>query len=886
MSAVATVSGVRPGLVRDVLLRDGSTLRLQAPTPADYEDVKAFYDRLSPDSRHLRFHGYARTDVVARADVEASGVDRLALIARHDGRVVAVARYEGLREPGVAEVAFAVADGLQRHGIGTRMLEQLAAIASERGIHRFDAEVLAGNALMLGVFEHAGFAVRRQSHSGELTVSLDITPTEVVRERIDERDHFAAIASLRAVLAPSAVAVLGATPAPGSLGRKVMENIIAGGFQGVVTPVNRDRDVVCSIAAASSFEELPVAPDLAIIAASGEELLEFAAEAAGTGARAMLVISAGPEYDGEAPGALKERLLEIVRGAGMRLVGPHSLGVVNTDPEISLNATFSGASVTPGALGICSQSAAPGVGLLGHAAARRLGVSTLVSLGDRADVSTNDLLEYFEEDQRTAAVMLYLETFGNPEHFTRIAQRVSRNKPILALKGRRHVESPRGEIQSDTAAALRGDAVVDALLHQAGVLRLRSGEELFDAAEFFACQPLPSGRQIAIITNSAGLATLATDACATRGLQIARGTTAANPLVFPVSASVDEYAASIPKLLADPGIDALMVCYVDLSDDPASVLAATSAASAAQAKPVVASVVRSDGHLPTRGAAPGVPNYLFPDSCAAVLARAAERREWLSRPLGERPHFNDFQSATAPALISTFLDRQPAGGWLTLEEADALLATHGIPTAASHHCHELEQAIAAADDLGGPVVLKAHLPAPAHASDIDAVLLGLEGEAAIRSAWREVQHRVRTTRQAWHGAIIQPFAPAGANVLVGAIVDPDLGLALAVGLGGRQARLSQTAAFRLPPETDTEADELIDSCAGVATQLDSIRGSARLDRKALRGLILRFALLLQETPEIAEADLNPVRCTTHGCVVLDTRLRIEPRHQVERAKTW
>ena len=886
MSAVATVSAcVRPGLVRDVLLRDGSTLRLQAPTPADFEDVKAFYDGLSPDSRHLRFHGYARTDVVARADVEASGVDRLALIARHDGRVVAVARYEGLREPGVAEVAFAVADGLQRHGIGTRMLEQLAAVAAERGIHRFDAEVLAGNGLMLGVFEHAGFAVRRQSHSGELTVSLDITPTEVVRERIDERDHFAAIASLRAVLAPSAVAVLGATAAPGSLGRKVMENIMAGGFQGVVTPVNRDRDVVCSIAAASSFGELPGVPDLVIIAASGEELLEFAAEAAGSGARAMLVISAGPE-DGEASNALKERLLEIVRGAGMRLVGPHSLGAVNTDPEISLNATFSGASVTPGALGICSQSAAPGVGLLGHAAARHLGVSTLVSLGDRTDVSTNDLLEYFEEDERTAAVMLYLETFGNPEHFTRIAQRVSRNKPILALKGRRHVESPRGEIQSDTAAALRGDAVVDALLHQAGVLRPRSGEELFDAAEFFACQPLPSGRQIGIITNSAGVATLAADACATRGLQIARGTTVANPLVFPVSASADEYAASIPTLLADPGIDALMVCYVDLSGDPASVLAVTSAASAGQPKPVVASVVRSDGQLPTRGAGPGVPNYLFPDSCAAVLARAAERREWLSRPLGERPHFNDFQSATARALISTFLDREPNGGWLTLEEADALLATHGIPTAASHHCRELEQAIAVADNLGGPVVLKAHLPAPAHASDIDAVLLGLEGEAAIRSAWRELQHRVRTTRQVWNGAIIQPFAPAGANVLVGAIVDPDLGLALAVGLGGRQARLSQTAAFRLPPETDTEADELIDSCAGVATQLDSIRGSARLDRKALRELILRFALLLQETPEIAEADLNPVRCTTHGCVVLDTRLRIEPRHQVERAKTW
>lgn len=872
-------------LVRDVLLRDGSTLRLQAATPADFEDIRAFYDGLSAESRYLRFHGYARADLAARMDVEASGVDRLALIARHDGRVVAAARYEGLREPGVAEVAFAVADALQRHGIGTRMLEQLAAVAAERGIHRFDAEVVAGNALMLGVFEHAGFAVRRQAYSGEVTVSLDIAPTRSTQERIDERDHFAAIASLTAVLAPSSVAVLGAAATPGSLGRRVMANIIAGGFQGILMPVNRDGGVVCSMATARSLGELRVVPDLVIIAAPGEELLEFAAEAAGSGARAMLVISAGPDEHGETSGTLVERLLEIARGAGLRLIGPHSLGVVNTDPEVSLNATFSGAGVSPGALGICSQSAAPGVGLLGHAAARRLGVSTLVSLGDRADVSTNDLLEYFEEDERTAAVMLYLESFGNPEHFTRIAHRVSRKKPILALKGRRYVESARRDMQSDTATALRGDAVVDALLHQAGVLRLRSGEALFDAAEFFAGQPLPSGRQIGIITNSAGIATLATDACATRGLEIAHGTTASNPLVFPVSASPDEYAASIPALLADPAVDALMVCYVDLSDDPDDVLAATSAASSGQSKPVVASIVRSDGQLPERGI-PGVPNYLFPDSCAAVLAHAAERREWLSRPLGERPHYNDLRPSAARAVISTFLDREPAGGWLTLEDAHCLLATHGIPTAASHHCRAVEQGVAVAADLGGPVVLKADLPAPAHASDIDAVLLGLQGASAIRSAWRELQHRVRAAGQAWNGAIIQPLAPGGANVLVGAVVDPDLGLALAVGLGGRQARLSQTATFRLPPETDTEADELIDSCAGVTTQLDRVRGSVMLDRKALRELILRFALLLQETPEIAEADLNPVRCTPHGCVVLDARLRIEPPHPAERAKTW
>src|ERR1035438_2676902 len=263
-------------LVRDVLLRDGSTLRLQAPTPVDYEDIKAFYDGLSQESRYFRFHGFGRTDTVARADAEASGVDRLALIGRHDGRVVAVTGYDGLREPGVAEVAFAVADDDQRRGIGMRMLEQLAEIAAGRGIHRFDAEVMANNRLMLGVFEHAGFAVRRWGSSGELTVSLDITPTEAVLERISERDHFAAVASLRAILAPSAVAVAGAAATPGNVGRAVLANIITGGFKGVVTPVNRAGGVVCSIRAARSLAELDFAAELVIIAAAGDEMLELA----------------------------------------------------------------------------------------------------------------------------------------------------------------------------------------------------------------------------------------------------------------------------------------------------------------------------------------------------------------------------------------------------------------------------------------------------------------------------------------------------------------------------------------------------------------------------------------------------------------------------------
>jgi acetate---CoA ligase (ADP-forming) len=875
-------------LIRDVLLRDGMTLRLQAPTPSDYDDIKAFYDDLSPDSRYLRFHGFGRTDILARADAEASGVDRLALLARHDGRVVAAACYVGLREPGVAEVAFAVADDDQRRGIATRMLEQLAEIAADRGIQRFDALVMTSNGPMLRVFEHGGFAERRRGSSGELTVSLDITPTEAIQERIDERDHFASVASLRPILAPTSVAVVGAAATPGNVGWAVLANMIAGGFEGVVTPVNRAGNVVCSMRAARSLAELKVPPELVIIAAAGDDVLEFAAEAAASGARALLVLPAGPGQErGEASPAQKERLLEIVRGGGLRMVGPGSLGVLNTAAEVSLNATFTGASARAGALAIGSPSGAVGIGLLGHAAARQLGVSMFVSLGHRVDVSTNDLLECWEQDDGTAAVMLYLESFGSPERFTRIARRVSRSKPILVVKGRRRAERVLGEARSHTAAALRGDAVIDALLHQAGVLRFRSGEELFDAAEFFTRQPLPRGRRIAIVSNSAGVATLAAEACATRGLEVRETSEPQNPLLVSISAGPDEYAAGIRGLLSDTGVDALMVFYIEFyNGDPEAVLDAVSAVSEGQPKPVVASVLRSDGRLPARSGR-GVPNFRFPESCPAVLARAAERREWLSRPLGDPPHYRDLDGPAARAVITSFLDREPAGGWLSLPEAEALLATHGIPVVVSHRCRDLERAVTVADEIGAPLALKADFAAPAHSSDIDAVLLGLEGESALRSGWRELERRVRAAGREWIGAIVQRLiASGGTDVLVGTVSDPDLGQVLAVGLGGRQAGLRRTAACRLRPATDAEADELIDAAEGVVTELDGFRGSALLDRQALRDLILRFALLLNEIPEVVEADLNPVRCMTDGCVVLDMRLRVEHRPPVERVKTW
>jgi acyl-CoA synthetase (NDP forming)/RimJ/RimL family protein N-acetyltransferase len=897
-------------LIRDVLLRDGSTLRMQAPGPTDYEDIRAFYEQLSPQSRYFRFHGIVRADTVARAAVESSGIDRVSLIARHGGRVIAACSYEGLREPGVAEIALAVADEEQRRGIGTRMLEQLAAIGAERGVRRFDAAVLSTNRVMLSVFRNAGFAVTRAGFD-ELNVSVDITPAEAAVQRIDERDHFAALASLRPILAPSSVAVIAADDTPGNIGRALAQNISDGGFGGVVElvdPVGSAVSAGRSVPGRSvpgrsvpgqsvpgrsvpgrsvrTLRELEVAPDLVILAVEGDAVLDFAAEAAAKGARALLIVPAGPERDTEVSSAVEARLLEIVRDAGLRLVGPNSLGVINTAPNVRLNATFTGASVSSGGLAICSPSGAVGIGLLGHTAALGLGVSLFASLGSRADVSTNDLLEWCEQDERTVAVILYVDTFGNPEHFTRIARRVSRHKPILAIKGRRSAVRVLAEARSHTAAALRGDEVFDALLHQAGLLRFRSGDELFNAAEFFERQPLPAGRRIGIVSNSVGVATIAADAAAARGLEVREADDAPNPLIMPIGAGPDDYGAGVGRLLAEPAIDALMVFYVDVHEgDPDAVLETISVACAGQPKPAVASVVRSDGRRRPRSRA-GVPNLLFPESCANVLASAVERREWLSRPLGEVPDYADLDGQASRAIVDGFLDRNPAGGWISLGEAEALLATHGIPVVASYRCRQLRRAVAVAAEIGKSVVLKADFEAPGPAGEIDAVLRGLLGEAAIRAGWRELQRRMRVAGYPWIGALVQPLYDSGVSVLVGAVADPDLGPVLAVGLGGRQAGLGRSTAFRLLPLTDADADELIDASQSVAAELDGFRGSEQLDRQSLRELILRFALLLRCVPEVVEADLNPIRCMTTGCVVLDMRLRIERRGPIERVKTW
>ena len=549
----------------------------------------------------MRFHGMVRTDVPARHLVEAGGVDRLALICRHGDRVVAVASYDRLLEPGVAEVAFAVAEDFRRRWTATRLLEQLAAIAAERGIRRFVAEVLADNRAALGVFKKAGFAVRREGAGGEVTVVLDITPTESVWERIDERDHQGAVASLRAVLAPRSIAIVGASDARNDPGGAVLSNVIDGHFRGLVTPINAAGGVIRSIPVAPSIAGLEEAPELVVIAVPATELVEVAREAAEKGAKALIVLRGGPADEGDQAREWEELLLEVVRGAGMRLVGPNCLGLLNTDPRVSLNATFAGFRVPAGRLAICSESGAIGIALLGHSAARRLGVSSFASLGRRADVSTNDLLELWEEDSRTAVVMVYVETFGNPERFARIARRVARRKPILAIKGHRRPDATRSRARSHTSAALRGTRPWTRCCITAAF----SGSEperscSTPPSSTTANRSRPDARSGSSPTqpgwrHSRPMPAQREDCSSRRPDGRVR-----NPLVMHIRAGPHDYATAARGILQDAGVDALMAFYVDpLGGDPEGVLEAISTSATGQRKPVVACVVTAEGELRT-----------------------------------------------------------------------------------------------------------------------------------------------------------------------------------------------------------------------------------------------------------------------------------------------
>jgi acetyl coenzyme A synthetase (ADP forming)-like protein len=867
--------------VHDVILRDGSTLRLRPPAGEDASELLEFFKGLSLESLHLRFHGMPalRPDLVEHV-LEPNWVDRGALIGALAGdtgpEVVAVASYDRLRDPSRAEVSFAVADELQGRGIGTRLLEQLAAIAEAHGVERFVAVVLPENRPMLSVFMDAGFDVARKLEQGTVELEFPLTPTEAYRAHVDERDHTAVVASLAAFFEPESVSVLGASPRAGSIGGDLFRNIVTGGFHGRAYPVNREGKPVAGFEGYESIEQIPDPIDLAVVCLPGGLVLEGCEAALRHGTRALCVISAGFAEIGGDGVARQEELLAFVRGHGARLIGPNCLGIASS--KASLNATFAPHAFPPGSIGFSSQSGALGLALLAQAEGRGLGFSSFVSIGNKADVSSNDLLEYWEDDPATAVVLLYLESFGNPRHFGRIARRVARTKPLLAMKS--GVTGAGSRAASSHTAALAGsEAAVSALFRQAGVTRCDTLEELIDVAALLSSQPPLQGRRVAVLTNAGGLGILCADACDAAGLDLpqlsdeTRATLAAvlpaeastaNPIDMLGSASPEQYEHVLPHLLQDPAVDALIVIFVpaaSITIEP--VRAAIERATRGHAKPVLPVLMG--------GAHPG--SFPYPESAARALSRAADRTDWLRRPIGAELTVDGIDSGAAAEVVATALGKAD-DLWLAPDEARRLLEACGISLVSERLANDADEASAVAGELGFPVVVKTAEPG-AHKTEQGGVALDLATPEEVRTAAERIGGPL----------IVQPMIEDGVELLVGLVQDPVFGPLVAFGPGGVLAELIGEAQFRLGPITDTDAQELVTE--GKAGRLVAgFRGRPAADADALVGLVGRVARLGEDHPEVAELDLNPVLGLATGYVVVDARVRVSRPTSPVTPKTW
>jgi acetyl coenzyme A synthetase (ADP forming)-like protein len=878
----------------DVILRDGGTLRLRPPVAGDAEALTDFLSRLSERSFYFRFHGAPAVErKLVEPFVDPDWVERGALVGTLTDEagegIVALGSYTRFRDPRAAESAFAVADEHQRRGIGTRLLEQLAERAASVGIERFVAEVMPENQGMLKVFEAAGFEVARVLEQGTVEVEFPIEPTEAYLEHVDERDHLAVVASLRPFFAPSSLAVIGASPRTDAIGGLLFRNVLAAEFAGAAYPVNRSGEPVAGVRAFSSIEQVPEQVDLAVICLPGGHVLEAAESALRAGVRALCVISAGFAEIGDEGRERQERLLALVRAHGGRLIGPNCLGIAISGPR--LNATFGSRALPPGPIAFSSQSGALGLALLEKAAERSLGFSSFISIGNKADVSSNDLLEYWEEDPETGVVALYLESFGNPRRFGRIARRVARKKPILAMKSGTTSAGARAA-GSHTAALAGSEQAVDALFHQAGVLRATTLEELIDAAALLSSQPLPKGRQVAVVTNAGGLGILCADACEAAGLELTSlssdtkealaellpaEASLENPVDMLGSATAASYEAVLPILLRDTHIDALIVLFVP----PATAGAADVAEGIGRAldglardKPVLAALLSAEGPPTALQRMPSpVALFTYPESAARALGLAAERADWLRRPAGVVPKLGGIDQANAHAIATEALGAADEL-WLDPARTRVLLEAYGIPLVPERLAATEDEAAAAALELGFPVVVKS-AEAGAHKTETGGVALGLADEAAVRTAAARIGPPL----------LVQPMVEDGVELLAGVVQDPTFGPLVAFGPGGVLAELIGEAGFRIAPLTDADAEEL--AHAGKTGKLVAgYRGAAPANVAALTDLLHRLSRLGEDLPELAELDLNPVLAGPEGCVAVDARLRLRRAKRAARLKTW
>ena len=730
----------------DVVLADGGSAHVRPMRSGDESRVRDLYARMSDRSRFLRFFAPLSPAAAARLD-HAPDVDdpRFTLVAEIGRDIVGIAEFDEMGE-GVAEVAFAVQDHEQGRGLGTVLLEHLARVATTRGIDRFVANVLAENHQMLRVLTDVGFTLTSsRPEPGVCEAILHLAPTDIWNEAHDSREQLGEALSVARLLAPSSIAVIGASRRPDAVGHAVLQNLLDGGYTGSLFPVNPNATSVAGIRAWASVLDIPGRVDLAIVTVPASAVLDVARECAAKGVHGLVVISGGfAELEDQA--SRQADLVAIARGNDMRVIGPNCVGVINTHPAVRMNATF--AEVTPahGRIGFASQSGGIGIELLARAEDRGLGVSTFVSLGNKADVSSNDVLQYWDRDPDTDVILLYLESFGNPQKFSRLAKRIARRKPIIAMKSGRTPAGARGA-QSHTAALANSDVVVDELFHQAGVVRVDTLEELLDTAALLAHQPLPGGSRVAIVSNGGGPGILAADAAVAAGLEVpelsgalqaslrvvaAPGAGIRNPVDLVASADATAYEATIDQLLDSPEVDAVLVIHVPTRGGDADEIERAITAAGTGTKPLAVCLLGRDAvRTPAASRSRLGPAFAFPESAARALAHAARLAEWRARPVGHIPELDALDHEQARTLIeqriAEIASRRMARPRGNRGDPELLRDTRRPERPGPVRCSSGRRR----RRLSDAVAIKAADPRLVHKSDVGGVRLGLRGADSV-----------------------------------------------------------------------------------------------------------------------------------------------------------
>lgn len=907
----------------DVVLRDGGTARIRPITVDDADRLVSFYEQVSDESKYYRF--FAPYPRLSAKDVHRfthhDFVDRVGLAATVGGEFIATVRYDRIGADGTpasapadeAEVAFLVQDAHQGRGVASALLEHIGAVARERGIRRFAAEVLPANNKMIKVFTDAGYTQKRSFEDGVVRLEFDLEPTDRSLAVQYAREHRAEARSVQRLLAPGSVAVIGAGRTPGGVGRSVLGNIRDAGYSGRLYAVNKalpdGQKELDGVPAHRSVRDIDGPVDLAVVAVPAEHVTEVVTECGEHGVQGLVVVSAGYAESGPEGLERQRALVRHARTYGMRIIGPNAFGIINTSPRVRLNASLAPEVPRPGRIGLFAQSGAIGIALLSRLHRRGggvtgvTGVSTFVSSGNRADVSGNDVLQYWYEDPDTDVVLMYLESIGNPRKFTRLARRTAAAKPLVVVQGARHGAAPQGHAVRATRLP---HATVSALLRQAGVIRVDTITELVDAGLLLARQPLPAGPRVAILGNSESLGLLTYDACLAEGLR------PHPPRDLTTAASAADFHTALSRALADDRCDAVVVTAIPAVGegpvgDAALAEALRSASAAAPSKPVLVVHVELGGlaealsaaastapqaasdeppqnapsptltaeQLPAAEAPEGahlIPAYPAAERAVRALGQAVAYAQWrrdAAEP-GKVPEYEDINEKGAAALIDGLLAR---GQGLTLgtDETCDLLGHYGVQVHRALPAPTPDAAAEAARDLGYPVALKATAPHLRHRADLGGVRLDLADEEQLRRAYAELTELFGAPEEL--RPVVQRMAPRGVDVVVRAVIDPAAGAVLSFGLAGAASQLLGDTAHRLIPVTDREATSLVRSIR-TAPLLFGWRGSAPADTPALEALLLRVSRLVDDHPEVVAVTLEPVVVASHGLSVLGASVRL------------